>query len=129
MPGFDKIDGVHRNFIEALARGQIQMSLLLSKEAASTKQHITMETSHATNALATHVSLEACKVSTDISVRLDRNAEEQLQQRVLRSLKYEKMNARRNMVADAYDRTFEWIFNTAARVSYIPSPTNLLKLY
>jgi hypothetical protein len=88
------------------------MATLLSKEAVSIKQHVEVEAA----ALATHVSSEIGNVQKTMSLRHNREAEEYLQQRILKSLKYERMNARRNMIADAHVKTFEWIFNHHRRV-------------
>ena len=116
---FEQIDAVLRGFVTALASGQTQMSMLISNEADSIGEHVTAETSFATSVLVTHVSTEAAKLYTGISTRLDldQTTENQLHKRTFRSLKYEQMNSRQNMVAAAHNRTFEWIFSESAPVS------------
>jgi hypothetical protein len=92
---FERLNQAQRTFVDALARGEHQMSALLSQHTASIKDHVTSE---------------AAMAVTGITRRLDDNAAQIIKQKLLTSLKYEAMNSRRNAVADAHAQTFEWIF-------------------
>jgi len=96
----DIADDALRRFVEALTQGQTQMEQLLSKESAS---------------IIAVVSAEAAKTREVLGSTT-------AHERLLRSLKYETMNERRNQIADSHNRTCEWIFGDKSKeVSSGPS--------
>ncbi|KAE8444628.1 hypothetical protein EG329_014376 [Mollisiaceae sp. DMI_Dod_QoI] len=82
---FSKLDSSLQRFIEAYSQGETQISELIIQ----------------TKAIGTNIKSELAKA-------LDASEHNH----VLRSLKYEGMNERRNMITDHYYGTFQWIFDS-----------------
>lgn len=112
---FDKFDITLRNFIAAFSRGQTHLTQLLSKESESIKEHINAETSKSRNVITSRIISESSKTRQEFSTKLDNTAADAASmaqhERILRSLKYDDMNERRNSILPSHPETFEWIFD------------------
>jgi hypothetical protein len=106
------MDAMLQNFVIALGEGHTQMSKLISTEASSIKEHVTNEIARASHILKNQLAVEAASATS----RVNHAARQVVQERVLKSLKYEQMNARRNQIADAHGDTFEWILRETSFV-------------
>ncbi|KAK3986065.1 hypothetical protein QBC44DRAFT_273784, partial [Cladorrhinum sp. PSN332] len=88
---FSMLDAGFRRFIAAIADGEAHLAAVIAREAASTKQHVTAEIHN----LRTTIFDEA------------------KHEKLLRSIKYDSMNQRRNQIMDPAANTFKWIFDEA----------------
>ncbi|RSL45367.1 hypothetical protein CEP54_014284 [Fusarium duplospermum] len=127
----DDMDRDLKYFVRQLLDGQTSLSNLILRQTreiteeiskglteaeASTKTHITTELLRNDTRMQDHVS----KVFDDVKVVVERNtqeesasrAQEEGYQRLLNSLKFPEMEARRNHVSHACPKTFRWIFDS-----------------
>ncbi|KAJ4152405.1 hypothetical protein NW754_004200 [Fusarium falciforme] len=127
----DKMDRDLKHFVRQLAAGQSSLSSLvlhqtrelkdeiskgLAETEASTKMHITTELVRNDNRMQDHVS----KAFDNVQIVAERHAQEESAsraqeesyRRLLNSLKFPEMEARRNHVSHACPETFHWILNS-----------------
>jgi hypothetical protein len=114
LEGSEKVNTTLRGFLEALSQGHIHMKQLLGKESASIKEVISDEAAQLNEAISTRVVLESGKTRAELSTQLNgmnlhQNAAAECAQ-LLKSLKYDTLNERRNQIVESHERTCEWIF-------------------
>ncbi|KAM6534547.1 hypothetical protein FALCPG4_004179 [Fusarium falciforme] len=93
-----------------------QMSKSFTEAEASTKTHITTELLRSDNRMQSHIS----KTFDNVQIVAERHAQEESAsraqeesyRRLLTSLKFPEMEARRNHVSHACPETFHWILNS-----------------
>lgn len=116
-----------QHFVRQFADGHRTLSDLILGEIASTKEHMSQQTAaaeqsvkcHVTEVLATnqgnmkvHMDSTVAHMQYGVMGKLDHAARERMLERLLGSLKYEGMNARRNSISSNYPETFSWIFRS-----------------
>ncbi|KAI6361175.1 hypothetical protein MCOR25_006546 [Pyricularia grisea] len=117
-----------RLFVLEYQKGHVDASTLVKTEFASIRQHVRTESSRnqqavkkevrrsevAINSHITHSSRKAAekivhsisKLEVDSQQRVQREA---VRERLIRSLKFDRMNERRNQVSDSHPQTFQWV--------------------
>ncbi|RSL80437.1 hypothetical protein CDV31_017123 [Fusarium ambrosium] len=127
----EEMDRELKSFVRQLSDGQTSLSNLILRQTreikeeiskgfteaeVSTKAHITTELLRNDNRMQDHVS----RAFDDVQVVVERNnqeesasrAQEDGYRRLLRSLKFPEMEARRNHVSHACPKTFRWILDS-----------------
>ncbi|KAJ4201608.1 hypothetical protein NW767_006695 [Fusarium falciforme] len=120
-----------KHFVRQLSNGQTSLSNLVLRQTreikeemsksfteaeASTKTHITIELLRNDNRMQSHIS----KAFDNVQIVAERHAQEEsasraleeFYRRLLTSLKFPEMEARRNHVSHACPETFHWILNS-----------------
>ncbi|KAH6853221.1 hypothetical protein B0I37DRAFT_2202 [Chaetomium sp. MPI-CAGE-AT-0009] len=130
-----KLDSDLRSFVSEYRTGRLQGAGLVRTEAAQTRKNVTIEIERGTHDVKRHTTQESkraeaslkkymTKTTTQtqkslkdrISVAI-RSADEREQaarlevrrERLLRSLKFDRMNERKNMVAESHPKTYQWL--------------------
>ena len=85
--------------VVALSSGHTSLAHLLGQEAGSIKEHVTAE-----------ARTTRTEVTDKIQVIVSKQGQEAARQKLLGSLKYPSMNARRNQIHMSHEETFEWAF-------------------
>ncbi|KAL8357935.1 hypothetical protein RB598_002630, partial [Gaeumannomyces tritici] len=107
------------SFIDEYRAGKTEVLQLVSAEAAHTKTHITTATMESGKAVSDHITERLGQLETrlrsDVGLVVRSGAQRDDQaglvakrERLLRSLKFEHMNERRNAVAPSHSGTFSW---------------------
>ncbi|KAH8898808.1 hypothetical protein GQ53DRAFT_602847, partial [Thozetella sp. PMI_491] len=96
---FDKLDETLRRMIEEVARGHAKIVQAAAAESAAIQSHVTVEISKSQGLLSKELN----------GLRLDAAAEAQ-REKLLKSLKFDLMNERENLIADSHSETFKWIY-------------------
>lgn len=81
-----------------LEAGHLQVSEAIKSEACATREFTRERLSHAENAINERIAREREYAIT-----------EDQRQRLLRSLKYSRMNERRTLIKDSHEKTFHWV--------------------
>lgn len=112
---FNNIDDQIQHFTRKVAAGHTELADLIRRAAAATRGHTTTEGVKTRDDVTTESS------KTRDHITQERTREHELQDRkqrlskLLTSLEFQEMNARRNQrTIDAYEDTFEWIFEENA---------------
>ncbi|KAK4224249.1 hypothetical protein QBC38DRAFT_547850 [Podospora fimiseda] len=101
---FDKLDKFLQALIIQWARGKLDTAKLNRSETFSLKRH-TSVSQKVENSVNTHTTLEVNRVQDNIASQI-------LKDRLLHSLKYPGMNARKNQIAVSHALTFGWILDS-----------------
>ncbi|KAK0751894.1 hypothetical protein B0T18DRAFT_79374 [Schizothecium vesticola] len=119
-----------QGFIKLVSQGETRMSALLSQETTNVKEHITAKAHELGQNLGQisrdnerayqEISQATVEVGAKITI-LTRRTDDKAGQdrkharrdRLLKSLKYETMNERRNQIEHPHTETFQWIFGDA----------------
>ncbi|RSL56714.1 hypothetical protein CEP53_006704 [Fusarium sp. AF-6] len=113
---FDKLDQKLQSFIANIAAGRTNMEDLLRTEGTITREHITAEVTRAAKSMEAHVSKETQE-------RELKAATENQRERLLRSLRFQEMNQRRNATTDPENATFERIFRAYENTTNVRETT------
>lgn len=95
---FESLQGELRHFVSQLARGFANLTDLTKSEADQTRRHITSEN----DVTRRHVT------------KTIQNLESQIKHPLLESLKFPEIDFRQQQIADAYQGTFEFIFDESS---------------
>ncbi|KAK7984543.1 hypothetical protein PG989_011945 [Apiospora arundinis] len=104
----------------SLTRKHITMESKRSEDAV--KLHVTQETSQAKDSLKEHIGLAfrgVAKQGQDAQLDAKRH-------RLLQSLKFDRMNERRNLVSSSHPRTFTWMLRDGSERDGTQSPDESL---
>ncbi|KAK2615916.1 hypothetical protein N8I77_002637 [Diaporthe amygdali] len=99
-----------RNFVIKYRQGCREASQLVSQECLQVREVIVRESAKNEKALRVHVTKTSARFEQKLEKHVEQSRVEQLQNRLLKSLKYPGMNERANLVEDAHVRTFGWLF-------------------
>lgn len=114
-------------FVRQFADGHRTLSDLILGEIASTKEHMSQQTTTAAESVKCHVTevlainqgnITAHMDSTmghmqyGVMGKLDHAARKRMLEQLLGSLKYAGVNQRRNSISPNYPKTFSWIFKS-----------------
>lgn len=120
---FRNLDTTQQSMVKKIAQGHIEISRLVSQQAAEVKDHVTTEHEesrivmgahlHATeNNLQSHISESICVVQQDMAYRNKTEDEIKTYNQLMTSLRYPEMNSRKNQVLENFPETFQWIFSS-----------------
>ncbi|KAK1533011.1 uncharacterized protein CCOS01_04994 [Colletotrichum costaricense] len=115
-------NSILRNAIETQTKGiQDHVTMESSKTQNEIKSHVSLKLSSHEISIKNHVLSSVQDVQDTFSQRMtsreDSKAKEQAYQQLLKSLKYPRMNERRNQVSESHPRTFRWIFSDSMYLS------------
>lgn len=102
-----------RNFVIEYEQGSRKASQLVSNEALRVREVVERQSGRTEAALREHVTRASAKFERKLDHQIEQIIREQLQERLLRSLKYPGMNERSNQVEHAHAHTFRWLFADA----------------
>jgi hypothetical protein len=135
--GLEKLDSGIRSLVDEYRAGRLEAAGLVRGEADRTRKNLTsqikgstqavnrhtsQETARAETSLKTHIIQATAQVQMSLKTRISavgRSADERAQdarlearrERLLRSLKFDRMNERRNMVAESHPKTYQWVLS------------------
>ncbi|KAK1826572.1 hypothetical protein QBC39DRAFT_437898 [Podospora conica] len=132
--GFQKLDATLQSFVTLFSQGETRMAALLSQQTTIINDHITTKAreldrnleqiSKDTQRQHQEISQATVEVNANITTltrRTDDKAEQDRKDarhaRLLKSLKYETMNERRNQIEQPHVKTFHWIFEDDPRAA------------
>ncbi|KAK4113218.1 hypothetical protein N656DRAFT_768156 [Canariomyces notabilis] len=133
--GLEKLDSGMRSLVDEYRAGRLEAAGLVRGEAdrmrknltsqikgstQAVNRHTTQETARAETSLKTHITQATAQVQMSLKTRISavaRSAEERAQdarlearrERLLRSLKFDRMNERKNMVAESHPKTYQLV--------------------
>lgn len=133
--GVAALDANLRSFLDEYRNGKADAAGLVSAEALRTRDHITTETKGSVDAIKKHIARKTTQAETSLKTHItqesaqaekamrdrieaaDRVAaqreqdarQEARRERLLRSLKFDRMNERRNQVRPSHAKTLEWV--------------------
>lgn len=126
---FETLDVRLQGFVEIVGQGETRIAALLSQETTNVKDHITVKADKLGQSLrqisrdnqrAYQEISQATVVGANVTIlarRTDDKADQDINQarhnRLLKSLKYETINERRNQIHHPHTETFQWIFGDA----------------
>lgn len=127
---FESFDVRLQGFIQLVSQGETRMSALLSEETTNVKVHITVKAEELGQTLEQisrdnqRAYQEMTQATEEVGVNvttLTRRTDDKVDQdrklaahdRLLKSLKYDTMNERRNQIQHPHTQTFQWIFGDA----------------
>ncbi|KAI8626180.1 hypothetical protein F5Y19DRAFT_229340 [Xylariaceae sp. FL1651] len=133
---FQELGGSLKHFVLQYASGHTRLSELVKEESLSVKDHTTRETSTAQRAVQSHITTKLVTAEKSITSHVNIKLEEATRkitsdmrhlnletvthaqrERLLRSLKFEAMNERRNHIQESHKGTFEWILRSRTTTS------------
>lgn len=124
----DQIEGLDRklgHFIQHWSAGETMLSQLVLKETSDTKTQLSNELQLVAASTKAHIATESTQIQLAVNKHMDKatntiqggaqSRDEALRrdeayERFLDSLRFDKINARRNGISSACPETFEWIF-------------------
>ena len=116
----EKIHFTLRTFIQKFSEGESRTAELLARNTELIKDHVTAETVKLETTISKlaidskaandGLSTAVVKLDNDLARGAALSRDDARHERLLRSLKYPTMNARRNQIVDPGFRTFQWIF-------------------
>ncbi|KAF7561352.1 hypothetical protein G7046_g2793 [Stylonectria norvegica] len=129
--GFNKLGKDLQLFISKYTSGHTQLRDLITTGANTSLRYIQDETSRSEEVVKTHMTSELARsektITQHVTAQTNQAADtitkhvqrlnmqsvtEAQRERLLQSLEFPGMNERRNHVADAYESTFEWIWES-----------------
>lgn len=127
---FSTLDVRLQGFVKLVGQGETRMAALLSQETTNVKDHVTVKADELGHSLGQisrdnqqayrEISQATAEVDANV-IALTRRTNDKDDQyrkdarhdRLLKSLKYQTMNERRNQIEHPHTETFEWIFGGA----------------
>jgi hypothetical protein len=104
---FNNLDNRLQHFVAMVATGHTQLGELIQREAEATRTYTTSEGSR----IREHVTAETSKTTETVVRGFDLQEHDARLNKLLRSLSFPEMNARRNQHSiNSYKDTFQWIF-------------------
>ncbi|TID23410.1 hypothetical protein E2P81_ATG02981 [Venturia nashicola] len=105
---FEHLDRQLKDFISQVSRGHTKMEDLLRAEAITSRDHTTIEADRVQN----HITAQFSSTTARLDHEVDKQERIERQQKLLSSLAFPEMNARKNTSSiDAFPGTFRWIFD------------------
>lgn len=134
---FTTLDETLQSFVRNVAGGQKRIEDLLATQEASIKAHTTDEVVLQAVSIKCHVTSEITKAQMILASAIDektvKRSEEKIEkdayEKLLKSLRYEGRDERRNQIIASHSDTFEWIFqsmNLAKPLRYVNSKGQLV---
>ncbi|KAI8629153.1 hypothetical protein F5Y19DRAFT_475711 [Xylariaceae sp. FL1651] len=120
----EKLDSDLRSFVDEYRTGHSEAAGLMRAEAAQTRKNITIQIKGGTHAVKRHTTQETTRVEISLKKhitqatnqaqrslrdRISAAARSANEERLLGSLKFDRMNERRNMVAESHPKTYQWM--------------------
>jgi hypothetical protein len=126
----EKLDADLRSFVDEYRKGRSDAAALAIRETAQSREHVTIQVNGATDtiktymtrvedSLKTHITQATTQAETSLRDHISTTGKsadgredarmEARRERLLRSLKFDRMNERRNMVAESHPKTFQWV--------------------
>jgi hypothetical protein len=112
-----KMDKSQQYFLAQLQKGHLQLDQLVQSSArledmVSKEAEDTRKRNEATTRaiVGTHTAIITSTTQEQLNLRAAQSASRSQVERFLQSLRFEGINARRNQIAQAQEKTFEWIF-------------------
>jgi hypothetical protein len=119
---FNDLDNQMQHFITMVATGHTQLEDFIQREAATTRSHTTAEGTKTRD----HVTAQSSKIADHVTQEFELQERNTKWDRLLKSLEFPQMNARRNDPAiDAYENTFQWVFEENLQRSWDSFPSFL----
>jgi hypothetical protein len=120
--GFKNVDTQIQTFVRQVVAGHTKLEGLLQKEATVIKTHTTTEAAK----IRDHVTAETSKTTDRLAQESGLQERKARLAKLLASLEYPEMNARRNQSSiDAYEDTFQWIFEENEKRAWDSFPSFL----
>ncbi|OKL57442.1 hypothetical protein UA08_07168 [Talaromyces atroroseus] len=107
---FNSLDQALQGLIKCCACEQKTRDQLIQRGFLNMATHIDSKLGALEQSVETHLSIGRSQLQDNILSRLQELTHEKEHERLLGSLHYEKMNARRNHISVNHDDTFSWIF-------------------
>ncbi|KAK0754234.1 hypothetical protein B0T18DRAFT_338448 [Schizothecium vesticola] len=118
--GLEKLDSDLRSFVDENRAGRSEVAELVRAEAAQTRKNVTIQIKGGIHAVKRHTTQDTARAETSLKKHITeaaRSADEREQdarlearrERLLRSLKFDRMNERRNMVEKSHGKTYQWV--------------------
>ncbi|KLU92117.1 hypothetical protein MAPG_11064 [Magnaporthiopsis poae ATCC 64411] len=112
-----RLDAKAKLLIDEYRSGKIDICKLIATEAAHTKAHVTAETAKSEKAVKDHVTETSDQLARSLRNDISQSAAQRdgdarlaaRRERLLRSLKFDRMNERRNQVTPSHSGTFYWV--------------------
>ncbi|KAK4185025.1 hypothetical protein QBC35DRAFT_525158 [Podospora australis] len=141
--GLEKLDADLRSFLKEYRETHLKATELICAEADKTRKnvttqieggtravqtHMTQETGRAESSLKNHITLSMVDTERSLSDRISaaaRTADEREKEaeaevargKLLCSLKFDRMNERRNMVVESHPETYDWVLSEPQNAS------------